>query len=183
MDICITLQELAKPIFNNLYPIRVKMKDSMGVEDIKRFGIPTVMDRRADFEMANDVIDRYIKICDMVEYFKNDTPFWLKNRGDAREIYDIVRDYLTAWIDYLKIAINIGEIPQEDLLSLDTLASRLYPYATEGDDLGQSSVYFGLNVGLVPGGLVNLDKKDIKYGYISPIQEISRLIHSRSLNH
>lgn len=125
------LKKLGDPIWERLYMVGIRMKDTYSDEELRHFGLPTTGDARLDQQVHNDLIDRYVTINQMTEWFKNGIPFWVKNHKDTKEIYEVISGYLQCWKEYLDDGINIGGAPIEDLIDLDRLASKVYDHAVE----------------------------------------------------
>ena len=123
------IQKLGDPIWNNLYQASVRYKDSLSVDSIRTFGMPTVGDDTIDYDVHNQPLFVMITINDMVEYFKNGVAVTLRNNEDTATIYTIVNNYLLAWKQQLDNGINIGDAPFDDLVTLDEFATMLYPVA------------------------------------------------------
>lgn len=123
------IEKLGAPIWDNIYRVIIRYVDTLKVDDIKNFGLPTVGDSYLDREMHNQPMQLCITINDMVEYFKRGVMIRLVDNQDAERIYNVVNNYLLAWKDRLEKQINIGDAPMEDLLDLDRFATEVYPTA------------------------------------------------------
>lgn len=126
-----SLKELAKPIFERRYMVGIRFKDTLSIEEIKAYGMPTTGDARIDYQVHNDMVDRYITINDMVEYFKAGTAFSVRNSCETKEIYDVIDSYLNGWKNFLAYSVNTQAAPVEDLVALDRLAAKVYDHAVE----------------------------------------------------
>lgn len=123
------MKELAKPIFERYYMVGIRFKDTMSIEDVKKFGVPTVGIKEHDERVMNDLCDRYMKICEMVEYYKNGIPLVVRNPKETEDIYNVINAYLRGWHDFLEGSINTGNVPIDDLVNLDRFASSVYEHA------------------------------------------------------
>lgn len=124
-------EKLAKPIFETLFLCQIRYKDSLSVDEIKRFGVPTTGDANFDSGMHTQLIDKYFTIDQMVEYYRNNIAFYIRNHNETKDIYDIVSRYLLYWKQILENGINIGGAPIEDLVELDRFACSVYDHAVE----------------------------------------------------
>lgn len=125
------IEKLGKPIWENLYNARIRYKDTLSVEHIKQFGMPTVGDTTLDKDMHIQPLNVCITINDMVEYFREGVGFTLANNIDAETIYNIINNYLLAWKDQVDKGINIGDAPYKDLMLMDSFATALFPQASK----------------------------------------------------
>ena len=123
------IEKLGSPIWDNIYICKVRLVDSYSNEDIRRFGVPTVGDSTLDRDMHNQHIVVGITIDNMVEYFKRGITVTLVHNKDAEVIYHIINNYLLAWKDQIDRAINLGNVPYDDLLLLDNFAAAVFPQA------------------------------------------------------
>jgi hypothetical protein len=127
----LSIAELGKPIWDNVYMVRVRYIDTLSIEMIKIRGVPTVADSGLDKDMHNQPITCCITINDMVEYFKRGVRVTLCHNPDSMLIYNIVNEYLLAWQHELDTGLNVATAPHEDLLLLDRFAQALYPQAAQ----------------------------------------------------
>lgn len=116
-------------IWENLYEASVPYVETISAEDLKRRGLPTVGNRDLDRQMNNDLVNVVITIDAMVEYFRRGVTVRLRNGADAKQIYDIVNNYLLAWKEQIETCINVGNVPSEDLMLLDRFAEMIFPVA------------------------------------------------------
>ncbi len=141
-----TIEKLGDPIWTNIYRVSVKYKDSLTIDSIRQFGIPTVGDEGIDFDIQNQPLHVMITINDMVEYFKSGIRVTLNDNLDAERIYIIINNYLLAWREQLEHGLNIGDAPYDDLVLLDEFAVMLHPVAVahSGDIKTSSSLFMNL---------------------------------------
>lgn len=170
------LQELAAPLFSELFQVRVTYKNSMSIDELKRFGMVTTGDKRLDAQMYEDEITRYIKICDMVQYYRDGIPFTIHNRQDAGRAFQLIHAYLYGYVMHLSRSINVGNIPIDDLMTLDALAVILHPYSQESSPSTQAARLPGLNSDefFLPEPPGKNDK------YQSVVPELSRIMDSKT---
>lgn len=123
------IQQVGAPIWENIYYCSVRYKDSVSIDELKTFGMPTVGDAGIDHDIHNQPLYVAITINDMVEYFRKGITVTLRNNNDAERIYNVVNRYLLAWKEQIENGVNIGDAPYDDLLLLDEFAKVLYPQA------------------------------------------------------
>lgn len=128
---------LGSPIWDNIYQARVPYIDTLSVDNIRQFGLPTVGDMRLDKDMHTQPLNVVITINDMVEYFRRGVVVTLVNNQDAETIYNLINAYLLAWHGELEVGINIGDAPYDDLMLMDRFASAVYPHARRYGTLGK----------------------------------------------
>ncbi len=136
------LEKTGSLIWERLFLTSMCYKDTLSVEHIRLFGMPTVGDTTIDNDIHNQVVDRYLTINQMVDYFKKGIQVSIKIHPETEDIYNIISAYLFAWKRYLDNGINIGGAPIEDLIALDRFASSVYDHAVEHitEDYIQSSM-------------------------------------------
>ena len=141
-----SIEKLGDPIWSNLYRVSIKYKDSLSIDNIRQFGLPTVGDDGLDFDMWNQPLHVMITINDMVEYFKSGTTVTMHDNLDAERIYRIINNYLLAWREQLDRGLNIGDAPYDDLVLLDEFAVMLHPVAVTytGDTKTSTSLFMNL---------------------------------------
>lgn len=118
-------------IFDNIYPVSVSHRDMQTDFQLKNFGMPTSGDDVLDKQMHGEMVDTYMTINQIVEYFKAGVVITVRDREDTKRIYDIVSGYMTAWATALETGLNIGGAPVDDLVLLDRFAGTVFPYAQE----------------------------------------------------
>jgi hypothetical protein len=125
------LSVLAEPLFKRYYMCSTTYKDSMSVDDVRKYGLVGTGNAEIDKRLHNDLVDKWTTVSTMVEMFKSGTAFYVRNHADTKEIYDIISAYLNGWKLYIQEGMNVGVIPVDDLVSLDRLAARVYDHAVE----------------------------------------------------
>lgn len=125
------LAELAKPLFSNIYQVRVRQIDSVPLNEISRFGTRTSGNRQWDVAAQNAPIVVYWTIDTMTKYVAEDVPFALVDQDDARRIHNIIDTYLDAIISACALSLNVRLPPLEDIDLLNTLSEMLYPHALD----------------------------------------------------
>lgn len=125
------LAKLAEPLFQRYYICSTTYRDSMSVEDVRKYGLVGTGNAEVDRRLHNDLVDKWTTVSTMVEMFKNGTVFYVRNHEDTKEIYDIINAYLSGWKLHIENSINVDVIPVDDLIQLDRLASKVYDHAVE----------------------------------------------------
>jgi hypothetical protein len=125
------LAKLAEPLFQRYYMCSTTYRDSMSVEDVRKYGLVGTGNAEIDKRLHNDLVDKWTTVNTMVEMFKSGTVFYVRNHADTKEIYDIISAYLNGWKLHIENSINVDSIPVDDLVQLDRLASKVYDHAVE----------------------------------------------------
>jgi hypothetical protein len=119
-------------IWNLKFRCRVPFIQTMSVDYMQHFGMPTVGDSRYahyDKEMANEPITTMLSINQMVEYFRKGVTVAVCRHADTKVIYEHISNHLRAWKDKLEVGFNIRSAPIEDLILLDKFANAVYRHA------------------------------------------------------
>ena len=116
-------------IFNHLFMCRVSNIQTMSVEYIKQFGMPSSGVQQYDKETANELIIRPLSISQMADFYKNGVTVHVINIADTKEIYERITDHLNFWKERISISYHIKDAPVDDLLLLDKLANVVYVHA------------------------------------------------------
>lgn len=125
------IERTGKPIWTNLYGMRVPFVETQSGDMLKRAGMLNSGNRLLNRQMHNEVVAVVITINDMVEYFRRGVTLTFQNSLETREVYDIVNNYILAWREQVHNGINLGEVPTEDLMLLDRFAETLHPVAVK----------------------------------------------------
>lgn len=125
------INKAGAPIWERLFGIKIRFKDTIDLSQVQSRGIPTVGDSSIDNAVLNDWVYKYITINDMVEYHRNGISFIIITHKETGDIYNIIHEYLLAWKDLVVNGLNIGNAPLEDLIALDSFATSIYPHACE----------------------------------------------------
>ena len=125
----LSIAALGRPIWDNIYMVRMRYIDTLSTDMIKIRGVPTVQDAGLDRQMHTQPITCAISIDAMVEHFRRGIRITLVNNEDSMSIYNIVNAYLLAWQHEFEHSLNTGGAPHGDLLLLDRFAQALYPQA------------------------------------------------------
>jgi polysaccharide pyruvyl transferase WcaK-like protein len=138
------------PIWQRLFPVSVAYRDTMSVDYMRLFGMPTVGDAGLDSAMHTDAVDSYITIDRMVMYFKEGIAVRLRCHTDTKVIYDILTEYLNGWKDSLRSGINVGGAPIDDLVLMDRFAATVFPHASH--HFKEEDSFSNVVKGLMGGG-------------------------------
>jgi len=116
-------------LWHKLFMCRVSNIQSMSIEYIQSFGMPSSGIPELDNETANELVIRMLSVNQMIEFFKNGITVHVVNYKDTKEIYERISDHLNAWKQNLSTSFNIRNAPLEDLVLLDRFANVVYKHA------------------------------------------------------
>lgn len=116
-------------IFNEKYRCTVPHIDMRSADHIKLFGMPSCGIKEIDRETANERIETYISINQMIEYFKRGALVGVRKVEDTKRIYERISDHLNAWKRQLHNGLNNGDAPIDDLILMDKFANAVYAHA------------------------------------------------------
>lgn len=116
-------------IFKHPYLCRVSNIQTMSIEYLQHFGMPSVGDKRHDTETANELISRMLPISEMVKLFNDGVNIRVVNYADTKDIYERITDHLNYWKQNLENGLNTRGAPIEDLILMDTFAVAVYDHA------------------------------------------------------
>lgn len=116
-------------LFNERFMCRVPNIQTMSVDYLRQFGMPTSGDPRIDQEMANELVQRSLTIDRMFEYHRSGVQVRVMKEKDTARIYEIISNHLQAWRTKLQREMNVGNAPLEDLIALDAFAAVVYKHA------------------------------------------------------
>lgn len=116
-------------LWNEKFFCRVSNILSMSPAYLGHYGMPTSGDPVIDQQTANELVDRYLSINQMVEYYQHGVPVYVRVEKDTVRIYEYISNHLTAWKQKLDRELNVRDAPLDDLLLLDQFASVVYKHA------------------------------------------------------
>lgn len=116
-------------IFDYLFKCRIPNLQSMSVNYIKHFGMPTTGNSSIDKNLNSQLITTMLPISKMVEYFKDDVPVYIVSSADIKLIYEYISNHLHLWKKQLEIGLNLGDVPIDDLIAMDKFANVVYDHA------------------------------------------------------
>lgn len=143
------LEQAAWPLFNDLWEVQLMQQDIYSNEEIKRHGMSTTGDDEIDRSMRGMRTYVMIKIDDMVRLLDKAAPFSLSRQEDTVHVFNKITRYLLLWKNYLEQGVNLGGAPIPDLILLDKLAERVFPFAAQYLTLNGGSLQTSLNTLLV----------------------------------
>lgn len=120
-------------IFHKSYLVRVKNIDTLDKEYIQQRGLPYTGDHVLDSTFANEIIDKYVTIAQMAEWFSQGITIRIKNESDMIEIYQVIYKHLQSFQQALDSSYNISSVPVEDLKKLSNFASTIFPHIGNTD--------------------------------------------------
>lgn len=121
--------DTASYLFDYLFKCRIPNLQTMSVEYIAFFGMPTTGDQGIDKELADQWITTMINISKMVEYHKQGISIKIAKYEDVKTIYNYISLHLQAWKRQIEDGINLGDAPIDDLIDLDAFANTVYDHA------------------------------------------------------
>ena len=116
-------------IWKKKFLCRVPNIQSMSVEYIKMFGMPTSGDPFEDKATANELITRMLSIDEMIGFFNQGVTVAVVNYKDTKAIYEHITDHLNAWKEKLEVGWHTRNAPIDDLLNMDKFAMSVYRHA------------------------------------------------------
>jgi|ERR1700752_2707831 len=116
-------------IFSWYYKCSVPSFHSRTVEDIRQNGVVVTGIRDLDEGLKNDWIRKWLTINSMIEFYKRGVPVKVIDVKDTKDIYQTIQTHLVQWLELIRVGINIGDAPMDDLIAMDRFAAVIYPYA------------------------------------------------------
>lgn len=123
------IQLYGNSIFKDIYPCRVRAVDMRSTDDISMRGFNTTGDENYDRQMREELIDCYITVNHMVEYYRKSVNVYLQRPDHSKIIFDVVTNYLNAWMDAIRYSHIQMTPPTEDLILLNNFSRMIYPVA------------------------------------------------------
>lgn len=116
-------------IFRVLFKTRVSNIQTMSIDYLQHFGMPSVGDARLDAESTNELVTRMLPISEMAKLHKDGVNIRVVNYADTKLIYEHVTDHLNYWKANLENGFHTRGAPIEDLILLDKFAVSVYAHA------------------------------------------------------
>lgn len=116
-------------IWNERFRCKMRYADTISLEDLRRFGIPTSGDRARDRDMMDSRVDRYLSINEMVEYFRQGIEIGVCADKDTKKIYEYISDHLEAMKEEVRRSFSTAHLPVDDLILMDQFANSVYENA------------------------------------------------------
>lgn len=138
-------------IWNDRFLCQMKYIDTLSVDYIKIFGTLTTFDSDLDRRSHNEIVDRYLTVIQMVEYYNDGVPLYIKKPEDSKDIYILIQTHLQNWKHELQVSLRPDSAPVEELEIMDKFADQVYEHAK-----------FYLDGALVDSPFARTLKKDTK---------------------
>lgn len=113
-------------IWDELYLCRIPLITTRDIEHIDRYGCYTTLDKNIDNMVMTELTTTYINVDRMVELYREGVTIRLVNSNDIVKIYNAIQDHILAWAERIERAVNIGDIPLDDLILMDRFANEIY---------------------------------------------------------
>lgn len=117
-------------LWDILYEVRMSDIGSRNIEELKMFGHVVSGIKEIDKHIRTNMIDRWMCIADMVDYFREGIPIKLINHSDTKTIYEAISHHIYAWREVCEYGVNQVNAPLEDLIWMDQFAEKVYGHAT-----------------------------------------------------
>lgn len=124
-------EDTVQALWDRVWHCRIRQIDLLSENYIREFGMPTVLDPGIDQEMANQLVDVYIPVVKMIDYYSKGVTVRIVNPEDIKLIYHHLQTHLELWQHRLKTSFNISDAPIEDLMAMNEFANTLYPWVKE----------------------------------------------------
>ena len=116
-------------LWDYYYQVRVPYQLGRTKEDIQRFGTVVHGNPKLDRNIMNDWTNTEMPIAHMLEYYRNGLPVYIRNEKDIEVIYRAISDHIHVWKERLRVGVNIGDAPIQDLIDLDRFANTIFEHA------------------------------------------------------
>lgn len=117
-------------IFHEKFRCRIPLIHMHSLEYIEKFGLRVTLtgNKKQDEIIKHELIETYLTINDMVEYYRKGVNIRVVKVEDTKLIYSYIVSHLLAWKQAMITMLNLDP-PVEDLIALDELADLVYPHA------------------------------------------------------
>lgn len=116
-------------LFTKKFYCRVPNLQTRSMDHVKFFGTPTSGDSRFDQQMAKEVVDRYLTIVQMIDFYNDGIGIAVKHYKDSEVIYQHIVDHLKMWELKLIQEGDIHPTVAQDLILMDKFAKVVYDKA------------------------------------------------------
>lgn len=116
-------------IFHVKYMVKIPYIATRTKEDIREYGMPSSGLKEFDVGQENQLVDRYLSINEMLEYFKNGVNVYVSDYKKTKDIYEAISEYLSFWLSSIRSTFSTNHVPLEDLQELDKFANVVYDKA------------------------------------------------------
>ena len=113
-------------IWDIKYLCKIPLISTRSIDDIEKYGSYTTLDKNIDNMVMSELTTTYINIDRMVELYREGVCIRLVDSNDIVKIYNAIQDHILAWSERIDRAVNIGDIPLDDLVLMDRFASEIY---------------------------------------------------------
>lgn len=123
-------QDLKWKIWHDKFYVSVPNNATRSADHIRAFGTPTSGDSQRDRASANEKLETYKSIRDMVILHHQGVTVGLLRQKDAKIINDIVVEYLSSWKRFIETSmIHNPDAPYEDLVAMEAFLHAVVPHA------------------------------------------------------
>lgn len=116
-------------VFFEKYKIKVPLINTLTVEEIREFGMPSSGMKEFDTGAENELVDRYVTINEMLIMHLNGIDVLVDPYEKTKDIYEAISDYLGFWLKHIRQTYSTNHVPLEDLQDLDKFANVVYDKA------------------------------------------------------
>lgn len=125
-------RDLKWKIWHQKFYVSVSNIQTRSADHIRAFGTPFSGDAIRDRAAANERLETYKSIADMVKLHHEGVGVALLRRSDAKIIFDLVMEYLSAWKRFIDTSmIHNPDAPYDDLAAMETFVNAVLPFAEE----------------------------------------------------
>lgn len=117
-------------IWNQKFYVSVPNNATRSADHIRAFGTPTSGDPLRDRHAANERLETYKSIADMVILHHQGVTVALMRGSDSKIINDLVMEYLSQWKAFIETSmIHNPDAPYEDLVAMEAFLHAILPHA------------------------------------------------------
>lgn len=113
-------------IFHKLYSVKVRNVESLSIDYIKTYGLPYTGNKKIDSDYANQIVEKYVTIVQLVEWHENGVAMAFPNIEEVIEMYEVIRQHLKDFKQFVNNSIHVNTVPIDDLQKLSNFASSIY---------------------------------------------------------
>lgn len=118
------------PIFYPLYECRANAQSLRSIEDIRRYGTYSTGDPTIDRAVNSNKGSFWMRIHQIAEHVSNGVDISIVRQQDTKKIFDDITRYLEYRLEFLRQQLRVkNQQLVDDLIKLDVLRMKLYPYA------------------------------------------------------
>lgn len=117
------------PLWFVRYRCRVPYIQTLDLEDLEQYGLPTSGDIHHDHAMQWEPIMISLPIHRMADLWNAGANISLVNKSDAPKIYEAITAHLFAWKYHIENSYHPTKPPVDDLVVLDQFANIIYEHA------------------------------------------------------